>query len=1377
MIEHYADRIREVSPRGDAYPPPSREVQGKYRKLISFALPALACWFSFVLSAATNSQILQVTQLKAQSSESELGDARNAFQNRQAIVVMTEGTVEDFGRLIGAQLATTKAFSKTSSSPVSAASALNDGVPLTLRGVAAYIDANGVTRAVQTFAPANDPGNGKNGWKQHLNDWATTEQTKALAAVGDPGPPSQAWTLLYQTTVYSAGFNNSEQNSIAIYRLNDTNRTADFYMVYTSPQVSPLWGTPFGGCNGFDECDWHTISQHFEHDAPKAGIFLADHGPTGTVGNGTAQFQLGLSLSGSGPGGSVSWTSSWSSPDVVTVDNSNAFNALWDESFHMNGAGSPCNPIGGGVSPSSQGTFLSHQGSIFQVPEGTSSLTFPIIANAQFCYWTPFVPPGVGPQYETVVMQSSLTVGAPVLNATPKSLTIPAGGTALLSVNALIPGSDEGFPWTITPPSWISVPKNGYTQPAVIPVAVNPGTPNGTTGFIKIDSSPSFAAPSVENGAISIPVTVGNSGPNTTAGVLLFGGLNSNFIPQNPMFYYLGSKQFSPLNPPAALRSSHTATVLNNGKVLIAGGGVATAELFDPSTLSFSQTGTMANGRSRATATLLPDGKVLIVGGGGPNGLVGAAELYDPASGTFSPAGSLVTPRELHGATASSSGADPGVIVYGGRDANGHALDSWEFWSETTNSFRSGLTMAYPVYGFPNPVAGSSADAFHIVGGRNDDSVAIASEQLLRSDANFSVGDSLQTPRAASALVALGNGDLLVTGGSNSSAGLASAEIRTASGWGLVSGSTACPGAAGCMTTARVGHTANTLPDGTVFIAGGSNGQSALGTTEFFDPKTNTFTAGPTGQPRQGHTASLVSTTFTTLTNNPPTSSFGQSVELVATVNTGLGTAQGSVQFLDGTTVLQTLALQNGSATFTTSALAQGSHTLTAKFLGGGGSGPSTSPAVTQQIGKTAAATVTLSGAPNPAALGGTVTFTASVTAEQGTPSGTVTFNDGSTALGPPQTIVNGSAQLKTASLSAGQHSITAVYSGDANFNGATSTALTQSINSTTTQLSSTPNPSQQGQSVQLVATVTSANGSPTGSVNFLDGAVLLGSSSLTNGTAQFPTSSLTVGTHSLTAVYTGDAHFPGSSSALVSQTVSGTGGGKVTPAVDLTVNGSKSGATVSTGDKVTFDARIHAAPGYPPPTGSITISDSTTGNTYGSNSIGKDPNSNDGLVTITNSGIPAGAYSLVATYGGDNEGKYYNGAMSNTVSLTVNGGVGGPPPQPRLTISAVAGQRQGQSTQLPVSLTLTNAGSVTISGVSLNQITLRTVTGSGHAVLVSPSTPITTGAIQAGQSTVLNLLLDVPLTVRQLDLKEKGVLQDTAGDVFRVSTGQVIFP
>jgi hypothetical protein len=107
-------------------------------------------------------------------------------------------------------------------------------------------------------------------------------------------------------------------------------------------------------------------------------------------------------------------------------------------------------------------------------------------------------------------------------------------------------------------------------------------------------------------------------------------------------------------------RFGHTATLLPNGKVLVAGGG---AELYDPASGAWSVTGSLATARSGHTATLLPNGKVLVAGGVGPSGILASAELYDPASGTWSATGSLATARRLHTATLLPNGK---VLVAGG---------------------------------------------------------------------------------------------------------------------------------------------------------------------------------------------------------------------------------------------------------------------------------------------------------------------------------------------------------------------------------------------------------------------------------------------------------------------------------------------------------------------------------------------------------------------------------------------------------------------------------------------------------------------------------------------------------------------------------------
>jgi hypothetical protein len=273
------------------------------------------------------------------------------------------------------------------------------------------------------------------------------------------------------------------------------------------------------------------------------------------------------------------------------------------------------------------------------------------------------------------------------------------------------------------------------------------------------------------------------------------------------------------------------------------------------------------------------------------------------------------------------------------------------------------------------------------------------------------------------------------------------------------------------------------------------------------------------------------------------------------------------------------------------------------------------------------------------------------------------------------------------------------------------------------------------------------------------------GSACSVNGTTVTITSG--TGVCSLRATWAADSNYD---AAQLTQTTSAA---KVTPRVDLSVNGAGT-AVVAAGATVTFVARIHAAsPTSQSPDGSITISDSTHGFIqYGSAPITKDPNSNDGLATITNPAIPVGSYVLVATYGGDNQGKYYNGAQSNTVSLQVQNKLG-QSPQPSLEIQATRGAHDDSSLQ--VLLTVTNDGTAPALGIDLRQIAVRSLSGNRKVELLAPTPPVMLGNLKPGKSTALTLELEVPANVKKLRLHEHGKFLDGKGKAYEFNLEQVL--
>ena len=184
--------------------------------------------------------------------------------------------------------------------------------------------------------------------------------------------------------------------------------------------------------------------------------------------------------------------------------------------------------------------------------------------------------------------------------------------------------------------------------------------------------------------------------------------------------------------------------------------------------------------------------------------------------------------------------------------------------------------------------------------------------------------------------------------------------------------------------------------------------------------------------------------------------------------------------------------------------------------------------------------TVVLTSSLNPSTYGGIipVVFTATLPADA---TGTVVFHDDTTGLDVGTGIISGGiATRPTNSLTAGTHSITAQYSGDVNYNAAVSTALSQVVNLATPSvtLTSSLNPSTFGGSVTFSAALPT---DATGTVTFLDGTTAIGTGTITSGIATLAISSLTGGTHSITAQYAGDTNYSGSVSTAVSQVVNPT--------------------------------------------------------------------------------------------------------------------------------------------------------------------------------------------------------------------------------------------
>ncbi len=303
--------------------------------------------------------------------------------------------------------------------------------------------------------------------------------------------------------------------------------------------------------------------------------------------------------------------------------------------------------------------------------------------------------------------------------------------------------------------------------------------------------------------------------------------------------------------PMVTPRYGHTATLLPNGKVLVAGGQTAgpitnLCELYDPATGSWTNTGPMITARNAHAATLLPNGKVLVMGGKTPGPTTNLCELYDPATGTWTNTGAMSVGRQFLTATLLPDGK---VLAAGGISQTAY-LSSSEIYNPINGVWTNTGTM--------NAVRGSHCSVLLTnglvlaIGGYTGAAYNSSSETYDPSNGIWTLSTgSMTTTRQRFSATVLPSGKVLVAGGGGFSGWIALCELYdpVAKTWTTT----------GSMVGIHGNHTAVLMPNGMVLMPGGYNNVSASAASEIFNPASGTWASTASMiSPRYLHAATVL---------------------------------------------------------------------------------------------------------------------------------------------------------------------------------------------------------------------------------------------------------------------------------------------------------------------------------------------------------------------------------------------------------------------------------------------------------------------------------------------------------------------------------------